>query len=224
MKLTSGTVQVLKNFSTINKGIVIKPGKDLRTIISGRSMIAEVRLNDELPQYGAIYDVGRFLGAMSLFEDPDLSFKEDSIVIHEGKQAVTYVYSEPSTILTPKDDQVNLPDPDVVFDLSWDELTSLMRGAQVLNLPSVYIALKDGELIIEATNPKSDHSDAYRLDSVDVISGTTDCEFRLSLEYFKFLPCDYRVSISTKGLAKFEATDTKGICEDVVYWIGTEKR
>jgi hypothetical protein len=40
MKLSDNTVKVLKNFSTINQGIIVKPGKLLRTFSPIKAVLA----------------------------------------------------------------------------------------------------------------------------------------------------------------------------------------
>ena len=49
MKLTNDTLNVLKNFSKINSGIQFKKGKTIRTISTGRTVMAQAALNDEFP-------------------------------------------------------------------------------------------------------------------------------------------------------------------------------
>ena len=55
MKLDNDTLQVLKNFSAINKNIMFKPGNVIRTISSTKSVLAKAT-------YDRGIDIHRLLG------------------------------------------------------------------------------------------------------------------------------------------------------------------
>ena len=74
MKFDNRTVQVLRNFSTINPSLVFKRGSTISTISPGKAVIAVANVQPEFPQDFAIYDLGNFLNVISLFEDPTLDF------------------------------------------------------------------------------------------------------------------------------------------------------
>ena len=75
MKLSNGTVTVLKNFSTINQNLVIKAGNKISTMSAMKNIIAKATVEETFPREIAIYDLNEFLSALSLFEKPDLDFK-----------------------------------------------------------------------------------------------------------------------------------------------------
>ena len=53
MKLSEKTLNLLKNFSTINQSILFKKGSSLRTISVMKNILAEAVLEDEIPRdYG----------------------------------------------------------------------------------------------------------------------------------------------------------------------------
>jgi len=72
MKFDSNTLQVLKNFSAINKNIMFKPGNVIRTISDTKSVMAKSTIGQEIPKGFGIYDLSRFLGTLSLFNDAEL--------------------------------------------------------------------------------------------------------------------------------------------------------
>ena len=49
MKLSNDTLSVLKNFGNINQGIYFKKGKVLKTVSSGKNILAEATINEEIP-------------------------------------------------------------------------------------------------------------------------------------------------------------------------------
>ena len=70
MKLSDKTINLLKNFSTINQSILFKHGSKLRTISVMKNILAEATITEELPQDFGIYDLGQFLNGMSLHQSP----------------------------------------------------------------------------------------------------------------------------------------------------------
>ena len=56
MKLSNGTVTVLKNFSTINQNLVIKAGNKISTMSAMKNIIAKATVEETFPREIAIYD------------------------------------------------------------------------------------------------------------------------------------------------------------------------
>ena len=46
MKLSNETLSVLKNFASINQGILFKPGKTIRTISTHKNILAEAVVSE----------------------------------------------------------------------------------------------------------------------------------------------------------------------------------
>ena len=64
MYLSTETVSILKNFSTINQSILIKAGKKLRTMSVMKNILAEVDIDEEFSRDVAIYDLNQFLNCI----------------------------------------------------------------------------------------------------------------------------------------------------------------
>ena len=73
MKLSKETVGLFKNFAGINSNLLLKSGNKLSTISAQKNVMADSTVTETFPDFG-IYDLNEFLGAMSLFEDPELEF------------------------------------------------------------------------------------------------------------------------------------------------------
>ena len=80
MKLSEKTVNLLKNFASINQSILFKRGDSLRTMSVMKNILAEADISEEIPQDFAIYDLVQFLNGVSLYGDPQLDFGNDSYV------------------------------------------------------------------------------------------------------------------------------------------------
>lgn len=206
MKLDTRTTQILKNFASINPSILFKPGNKLSTISAGKTVMARANINQEIDGAFAIYDLSRFLGTLSLFNEPELTVKEKYMEISHGKRKINYTFTEPSLIVTPPEKEIKLPDPEVSFSITADELAEVMKALSVLSLPEIAV-VGDGETIaVQAVDSKNPSGDIY---SVDV--GTTGARFRMIIraDNLRLLPGDYNVEISSKGLSHFSSSDVE---------------
>jgi len=104
MKLSSQTISVLKNFSTINQNLIIKEGNTLTTMSAMKNIVAKAEVDQSFPQEVAIYDLNEFLAALSLFTTPVLDFQEQFVMMAEEsnpKKSLKYFYSDPSVVTSP---------------------------------------------------------------------------------------------------------------------------
>jgi hypothetical protein len=123
MKLSESTINVLKNFSTINTGLVFKQGNVLRTMSKGQTVLAKATIPDSFDHEFTIYDLNRFLSLISTLELPELDFKEGekNIKIISGKSKTTYGLSEESMVVAPPFKDIKVENPEVSFILTKDE-------------------------------------------------------------------------------------------------------
>lgn len=212
MKLNPQSVQILKNFASINPSLQFDEGTVLKTISPNKTMMAKAKINDVIPKTFAIYDLSRFLGVMSLFEGPELSFEERMVNIKSPGRSVSYTFADPSTIITPPSKEIVLDNPDVSFELKQEVFAEVMKALGVMSLPDLVVAGEDGKIVLRATDTKNPSSDTY-----DVVIGETDLEFMVvfKTENLKILPNNYQVSLSSRGISHFEA-------DNVEYWISIE--
>ena len=212
MKLNSNTTQILKNFSSINQNIMIKQGNQVRTISPTKSVLARAFLNQEFDSTFAIYDLSRFLGTVSLFNEPELTLKESYVEITEGSNKFKYAFSDPSLIMVAPDKEIELPNPEVCFTLTEDALNRVMKALSVSQLPDIAVTGIEGRILLQAVDTKGATNDSF---SVEV--GETDATFRMVFrsDNIKLIPGKYDVSISSKGLSHFKG-------ETVEYWIAVE--
>ena len=57
MKLSKNTIEVLKNFATINTNILVREGSTLSTISTGKNIFARADIEESFPQEFAVYDL-----------------------------------------------------------------------------------------------------------------------------------------------------------------------
>ena len=218
MKLSKHTLNMLKNFSDINMSIEIKEGNILRTVSVQKNILAQAELEDSFPQDFAIYELNRFLGAVSLFDDPEFRFNGKSANIGTTRHSVDYVYCDPSMIVTPPENNITFPDPEVKFTLSQDALSQIMKASNVLGTPE--IAIEGGPhpndvIRLKALDVNNDSTDTFKV-VLDEKSGHTFM-FVFKTENMKMVPGNYDVEISSKGISHFTLQGQK-----LEYWIATE--
>lgn len=213
MKISDNTLNVLKNFSTINQSIAFKAGNTLRTISEGKNIIAQATVAETFPQDFAVYELNQFLGLDSIFEDPDYEFGEKSVTVSEGSTRSRYTYTDPSMITTPPDKNLELPSKEVEFSMSAEAFTKVRNAANQLQLPNIVVRGADGVMTLTATDISNPTSNEF---SREV--GETDATFMFVFrpENLKLISDDYSVTISSAGISHFKG-------EKVEYWIATEK-
>jgi len=218
MKLSKHTLNMLKNFSDINMSIEIKEGNILRTVSVQKNILAQAELEDSFPQDFAIYELNRFLGAVSLFDDPEFRFNGKSANIGTTRHSVDYVYCDPSMIVTPPENNITFPEPEVKFTLSQDALSQIMKASNVLGTPE--IAIEGGPhpndvIRLKALDVNNDSTDTFKV-VLDEKSGHT-FRFVFKTENMKMIPGNYDVEVSSKGISHFTLQGQK-----LEYWIATE--
>ena len=201
MKLTDSTLAVLKNFAGINNSILVKKGNQLRTISVAKNILAEAEIPEDFPRDVAIYDLNQFLNGLSLHQDPNLDFTEDShITIKEGRRRVKYFYADPQVIIAPPDKEINLPTQEVCFQLESTSLEKLVKAAAVYQLPDLSVIGANGEITMVVRDKKNDTSNEY---AVNVGETDSNFEFNFKMENIKIIPGAYDVVISSKLLSEF---------------------
>ena len=200
MYLSSETVSILKNLSTINQSILIKPGKQLTSMSVMKNILVSADVQEEFESLIAIYDLNQFLNCLSLVPGAELTFGNNSIKISDGKTSIDYRYSDPSVITAPPDKELSLPSEDVCVVLTEENIEAVKKAAAVLQIPDVSL-IGDGETIkLAVRDKKNTGSNSY---SVEV--GITDdvFQFNMKVENLKLIAGDYDVIISAKNLAYF---------------------
>ena len=201
MKLSEKTLTVLKNFAGINNSILVKEGNQLRTISVAKNILAEANIEEEFPRQFGVYDLNQFLNGLSLHQDPDLDFTEESYLnIREGKRRVKYFFADPQVIISPPDKKITLPSEDVHFQLESSSLDKLLKAAAVYQLPDLCVVGEAGAVRIVVRDKKNDTSNSY-----SVAVGETDKEFSFNfkVENIKIIPGSYDVVVSSKLLSEF---------------------
>ena len=239
IQLSKKTIDILRNFSTINKSILIKTGKWVETMSVNKNIIAMTQVSEAFPEDMAIYDLPLFLGALSLFKKPWLNFPDDKkvIIYDEDTQGKTvFYYSDPEIIVTPPDFNTNLPDVELMFDLPHTDINQLLQAAKVYGVEDLCVNGYQGEYSICVRDNKNKTSNVFSLPLKKVIfeqaprEGDLDNQpykltperqtfcYCFKVENLKLLDAGYHVTISNKNIANFGSLSHS----DLNYFIALE--
>ena len=61
MSLSKETLSILKNFSTLNSNILIKPGNVISTVTPAKNIMAQATVSETFDQEIGIFDLSKFL-------------------------------------------------------------------------------------------------------------------------------------------------------------------
>ena len=221
MNLSSETLSVLKNFSTINSNLVIRPGNVIKTMSEAKNVMALATVSEQFPNEFGVYDLNEFLSVLSMFDHPSLAFDTDMkyVSIVEGKRAVKYFFSDTSILTSPSKD-ITMPPAEVKFTLTADDLNSMRKAAAALGVSDVVITNSEaaGVVSVQVTDIKDNTSNSYGVDLDSNATSSEPFKFVFNIANFKLLNGDYDVSVSSKLISHFKNTST-----DVEYFIALEK-
>jgi hypothetical protein len=220
MKLSDNTLTVLKNFGSINQGILFKKGKTLRTVSTGKNILAKATITDEIPSDFGIYDLNEFLSVVSLHKnDLELEFDDKNVVIsgQKGRSKIKYRFCESNMIIVPPEKELQMPDPEISVSLSESDFKWILDSANVLGSPQIAIQ-SDGVVVkvvtLDVTNDAS-HTQALELETEG--SGNKYRMIFKTENIQKILSGGYEIKVSSKGIAHFKNTKFP-----IEYYITTE--
>ena len=218
MKLSEHTVEVLKNFASINQNLVIKEGSTLTTMSAMKNIVAKAEVEESFDKEVAIYDLNEFLASISLFTSPILDFNEGFVTIKEEnnpKNSLKYFYSDPSVVTSPNK-TITMPSKEVSFKLNGENLNKLKRAAGVIQAPDLVLEKKNTDVFLTVKDKKNDTANTFSID-VDTVADGSDFKFFFKVENLKLMDGDYEVDISSKNISHLASSN-----KDVEYWVALE--
>ena len=200
MNISNETLDILRNFSSINSGITVKAGNELVTVSAMKNIFAKAVVDESFEKDHSIYDLSEYLGAVYLFDRPNFDLNAEKVTVSEGDNSVTYYYADPQMLISPTK-EITMPEPEVSFDLDKDVLDSLLKASSVLSLPDMVLS-SDGQSVVLTVKDKKNSTSNVFSKTVAQGNGST-FEMFLRMENMKMIPGDYTVFVSSKGIAHF---------------------
>ena len=217
--LSKKTLDVLKNFSTINSSIVFREGSTVRTISNAENILAKFTGEEVFPTDFAIYDLSQFLSGISLFNDPQLEFtSNDFVSIRGGRTSAKYYFSDPEiTLKSAPEKNVKFPGADLQFNLSADDLLALQKASAVYGLPDLTFQSEEGldtiKLILR--DKENDTSNTYDITVAGCSTGTYSLDVKI--DNIRVLPGDYSIKVSKALISEWNNATV-----DLTYYIALE--
>lgn len=226
MKLSPDTLKILRNFSDINNTIFIRKGNSVVTVDPQKRIVADANIQEAFPQDFAIYDLPKFLGVNSSWENSDLDFSshKDRVVFkHSSKpHSLDYFFADPSVVQDAAPTRKKIPsvfdENSIVqkFSIDEEDLKCLRQNASLLGLTHISFVSDDSGVKVIARDISNDTQGKVTLD----VGGSSKAEttHTMLFENLKILSDSYEVEVSPT-VAHFTGKNT-----GVQYWIVMEAR
>ena len=214
MSLSKDTVSKLKNFATINPNIVYGGSGKLKTISEAKNILAETEVEDITSEF-SVYDLNELISTLSLIEDGDVQFGDGQLTVTNGKgYNLKYVYADPNILTKPTKD-IQMPVADVEFILTSDELNDIRKASSTLGHNTLqFTSDGSGVMEVKVTDGTGSSKNSFWFKKDIVNSSTFNFDFLIN--NLKVVADDYKVSLSSKLISKWEGND-------ITYFIALEK-
>ena len=216
-KLSSQTIDILKNFSGINSNLVVKAGEPLSTISEAKNIMAIADITEQFSADFGIYDLNEFISMFSLLQDPDLEFTNDSVQFKSGRTRASYRFADQSILTSPKN-KINMPQSDLTVNITSELLTQVRKAAGVLGHSIVSLKGEDGTVTLSVVDPKNSSANTFSVVLDENNSQQSSFDLQFLINNLKVLPGDYVVNISSKLISHW-----KNETIPVQYYIALEK-
>lgn len=219
MRLSTQTIEILRNFASINSNIVIEEGQTIRTISEAKNILAKVTVEETFPQEFGIYDLSEFLSVLRLVDEPKLTFADKHCVVGDssGRSNIKYFFSD-TEMLTKTTKDVRMPEGNIKLTLDENTLGNVKAAASALGHSELVIQDGgDGLAKLTVTTLENATANTYSID-IPATSDIATYKFVYNINNLKILTGTYDVEISSKLISKLTNTEN-----GLQYWIALEK-
>lgn len=214
MKLSNKTLEILKSFNSINQSILFKAGSTISTIDRDHTILAMAKVEETIPREFAIYELSKFIGALSIMPDGEIELGDNQLTIRTKNSKIKYTYAEPSMIKSSPYKELPLDNVIANFNLDYNSLSNVIKAANILELPDISIGSSEDsdDVLIYASNDKDSTTDSYQIKV-----GESSNKFKISfkVENMKLLNREYSVSIPDGPFVRFTSPD-------ITYWVAAK--
>ena len=200
MQISKETIDILKNFASINSNILIRKGKVLSTISTAKNIYARAEVAEDFPEEVAVYDLNSLLALLTLMESQTVDFGEKSLTMSKDNGKFEYFYSSPSVMFAAPDKSIEV-DNHYQFKLTAEDVNMVMKAAGITGAPTITISSDGTTVTLTIGDKKNDTANTYKK-----IIGTSEHSFdcHMAVENFKIVPDAYNVTISKKKAFQFK--------------------
>ena len=218
VSISNDTLSVLRNFSSINPNVVLKPGQEVKTISEAKNILAVADIAEDFPTEMGIYDLNEFLSVVNLVNDPQLNFGDNHVDVVGGNSKVKYFFSDTSILTTPQKD-ITMPDCEVTVSFTDDILSQIRKAASALGHSEMSITATDEGVNIKVFDSKDSSANIYNIQLAnDAGYKEGQFDFVININNLKLVDGDYEVNFSSKLISEWKNTT-----KPVRYYIALEK-
>lgn len=218
MNISEQTIQVLKNFASINQSILFKEGSIISTLSPSSDILGQYRCPETWPVEFAIYDLNKFLAVLGTFKSPTLAFKPDSLQITEtndpSAHKIRYMFCDPLLIK-------QSPYREIPFETAAKfklDINNFIRICLTMKMTHIGITICDEVEEVRGFDSTNTDETTQKLKMIN--SGSDDIEMDFAIERFKILRQDYVLSVPKKQNLLHLATEDNTL----QYWIAAEPK
>jgi hypothetical protein len=215
--ISKETIQVLKNFSTVNGSLMIREGNVIKTISIGENMVAQYGCPETFPKTFGIYDLSQFIMGLELFANPTLIFDNDEYVTikDDGKSAKYYFSSPEINLKAAPEKDINFPGADIDFRIGNKDMLALIKASSINKTQDLKFHSVGGTVIISLMDKENETSNVFSLEIP--CDNTGEYEFFMKVDNIRLFDGNYHVKIS-----KHLITEWKHSSLDLTYYIALE--
>lgn len=214
--ISKNTLSILKNFSSINSNILVKPGNVIQTKNIAGSGFAEATVEETFDVEFGIWDLNQFLGVVSCCVNPAFVFHNNHVDIHsENGSIFTFMYSEPRLLTVPKV-QPTIPNATGKTRIEESMWTQIVRAASVLQVDDISFISSEYGVTAIVTDLSDPTSHKYTTDLQGSSFGHS-FEVNFKISNIKILPGNYNISFVESKMIIFQHESV-----DLTYWFGAE--
>lgn len=204
MKISPQTISILESFKHINPNLAVRAGSTIATCNIEKTLLSYFKAEEEFPAF-SIYDLKEFMSIIGLFKSPEFDFIENAVNIVEKNKKTYYTFSDPSTFRRVPPESIALPEFEISFILSQEDLNTMLKAAGIFQFKYLTISKNESGNILIATENLDSSASAYELE-LDSENDLTDMDFTFNIdtELFKIVGGSYRISLSSKKIIMLE--------------------
>ncbi len=219
--ISPATVDALKHFHKVSmlwsdkipSGLLIHPGKRLRVMARGKSVLCEYLSDDDFPCELAISHIDRLVVMLDAENGSKVIVRKDEALdgalIIDGNR---FPLANKEFLTDPTKELLRPERPTASFLLTAGKIKKIIRDARTLEISTVcFLNDNDNNIISVIVDPRI-LNDSFRVTDVICASPTTvDFCVCLDVDFFKLLPdSDYIVSFANRFIACcFDSVDSR---------------
>ena len=222
MNISENTMQILKNYGSINPNFIARKGNTITTISEAKNILSSCSIEEEFEQDMGIYDLNEFLNVLSLVDQPKLDMEEKWCTVKDstGRSKVKYFFTDPEMLTTPTDKMITNAAANLEFAISFtldnDTLSKIKRAASALGHTSMKIENIDGAIALTVFDTENPTSNTFTIEVPG--QGNEEGSWVININNLKIVPGDYEVKVSNKNISNFDNKE-----KPIQYWIALEK-